>query len=69
VKVGHLEQISQAGLEPIGLLFSLALRAVTVTTGVIRDLLVPTLLTPLKVSTQGGSAAGHDILKNPALLG
>jgi len=69
VKVRHLEQISHAGLEPIGLSFPLALGAVTIPAGVIRDLLVPTVLTPLKVSTQGGSAAGHDILKNPPLLG
>ena len=69
MKVRHLEQISGAGLEPIGLSFPLALRAVTIAAGIVRDLLVPTVLAPLEVSTQGGSAAGHDILKNPPLLG
>jgi hypothetical protein len=66
--VGDVEQLSFAGCEPGGLRPAWTLGAMPITTGVIGDLQVATLLTLRRVPSQGGGPADRDRPEGAVLL-
>src|SRR5215510_799562 len=58
--IGHVEQLRFAGREPGGLRAAWTLGAMPITTGVIGNLHVPTLLTLRRVPSQGGGPADRN---------
>jgi len=66
--VGHVEQISFAGREPGGLLPPWTLRAMSIATGVVGDLQVPTLVTLRRVPSQGSGPADSNRPEGAVLL-
>jgi len=67
VEVGDGQEVRLLGLEPLGRLAALALGTVPVPAGVVGDLQLPAVVTPLDVSTQNPGPALGDGPHDPAL--
>ena len=60
MEVGHVEQFRLPVIEPLGACETLALGAVSVTTRVVSDTLMPAIAAPLDVTAESGGAATLD---------
>jgi hypothetical protein len=68
MEVGHVKEVLLSGFKPTSTSGSLTLRAVSIATGVVGDLLVSAMVTLLLVSPEGGGATANDIAQNLSLL-
>src|SRR5260221_1977222 len=68
VHIWYVEQVALAGVEPAFPRLGLALRTVTVPTGIIGDGLMPAGVTPIEMASEGGRATARDRPEYRALL-